>query len=495
MKFSASAVLVGAFWLHLQSSTMLAQASAPAGVYTGTYICGRIIGLQLTLQTDGSTVSGQFAFYEPKGSPSNPIGVFRVSGTFDAQTRAIKLQPGAWVKAAPQWTPAPLTGTLDAAAATIRGTIVVPSCTTFEVRKEGATVEQPAAPRAADRTAGLPPERLRAVEERIRREQEARRNAPTQGFVGPAPEEPKTSVVTKIFELELGPSAAAGSARALNTAGYRRGDMIGPIYDGRFEFATAGGIENIRYFAQAFADLAGKCKNLNLEPAKFQIAPYLIAGAKDVVQRVGSLKASNAEMTEAVWFTLLQLNQYWSCQYNPSGIVTRDQAQANCNAAGRATTDLTSFASHDAAVDMATFLGRHSCTAPETNRLARQLIEFARLAHMRLQFTAAMPAPESPAGKAYSRMFENCARRRPDNEADGWCGCYVRTLHKLNPSAAGSGRPVEQPLRRWRDLHDLGGRQIARWRSCLRLLQAAPGHGQDPRATNDGMSGRPASTA
>jgi hypothetical protein len=418
----------------------LAQDSsdAIAGTYVGRYICGRPIGMQLTLEPARSGgVSGVFTFFNRGRTAANAIGAFRVAGTFDPQTRALQLQPGEWVKPARGYTAVALSGTYDAEESSIKGTVAFAGCTTFEVMREGveprSAREKLAAAQAkadAARRRGLDPARLKAIEERVRQEEERRQSA--LPVVSASPEAPGTSLITKMFEAELGPATPTG-VRPLDTSGYRRGDMLGPIYDGRFEFATAGGLDNIRYFAQAVGDLASRCKNLDLEGAKFQVLPYVLAGAKDTWERILALKGTDSEYFQAAWLLMLQLNSNWKCQYDPAGPTTREQAQANCNAAAGAARDFGVFPSIDAATDITLFLGTHSCESRETRHLARQLIEFARGAHTRLQFTSAMPSPNSPDGKAYARMFQNCARQKADNAMDGWCGCYVRTIHSLNP--------------------------------------------------------------
>jgi hypothetical protein len=139
-------------------------------------------------------------------------------------------------------------------------------------------------------------------------------------------------------------------------------------------------------------------------------------------------------MFQSTWLMLLQLNQQWSCTYNPNGPRTRDQAQAQCNEASRASADNGVLKSFDAAHDITLFLGRHSCNSNEARHLGKQLIEFGRLAHDRMFLTERMPSPDSPAGLVYARMFENCARQSPDNEMDGWCGCYAQTIYRLKPA-------------------------------------------------------------
>lgn len=436
-------VLAGGLAVSASSTSLLAQVPSVdiAGTYVGRYVCRRAIGMQLVLETaTPGRVSGVFTFFERGATAANPTGAFRVSGTFDPQTHELQLQPREWIKQAPERTPVALSGTYDPDRGTIRGKVAFAGCTSFEVRREGfkprsfqERLADQQAKADADRRRGLDPERLKQIEERVRREEEQRKAAPP--FVQRPPQELKTSIITKLFETESGAARARSGMPPLDTSAYRRGDMLGPIYDGRFEFATAGGLDNVRYFAQTIGDLAARCKNLDLEATRFQVLPYVAAAAKDLIDRLKSFKASESEYFQAAWLMMLQLNSQWSCQYDPA-VTSRNQAQARCDAASNAVSELGVFQSVDAATDITLFLGRYGCDSGETRHLVRQLGEFARIAHTQVQFTSAMPPPMSPAGRAYARMFENCARQRGDNAMDGWCGCYVRTVHGLNPPAA-----------------------------------------------------------
>jgi hypothetical protein len=427
--------------LPRSGNTLLAQQppSGIAGTYVGRYTCGRELGMHLTLeQPAAGRVSGVFTFFSYGGTAANPLGAFRVAGTFDSQTRALRLQPGDWIRKPSQWTAEGLSGTVSSDGTSVKGTIESTICTSFEIFREGALPEREriAQEAAAARARGFDPARLRAIEERIQRDLErAAAPRPASPVAAVAPQPPKSSAITKLFEAELGPAKAPSGMPPLDTTGFRRGDMLGPIYDGRFELATAAGLDNIRYFIQSVGDLSSRCKNLDMESAKFQVLPYVIAGAKDAWQRILALKASDSEYFQAAWLLMLQMNANWKCEYNPRGVVTREQAQASCDAAGAASSSFGVLPSLDAATDITLFVGRYGCQSRETRHLARQLVEFARLAHTRMQFTAAMPSPTSPEGKAYARMFENCSRRRSDNQADDWCACYVRTLHSLKPPA------------------------------------------------------------
>jgi hypothetical protein len=66
--------------VHLQlGMTLLAQqlSAEIAGTYVGRYICGRVIGMQLALESAGpGRVSGVFTFFNDGGTAANSIGRF-----------------------------------------------------------------------------------------------------------------------------------------------------------------------------------------------------------------------------------------------------------------------------------------------------------------------------------------------------------------------------------------------------------------------------------
>ena len=230
----------------------------------------------------------------------------------------------------------------------------------------------------------------------------------------------------------MGPPARSNDPATLPEAGYRRGDMLVNIYNGRFGLAPAGGLDNVRYYAQAFGELAEQCPNLGLAEARYQVLPYIVANMRDTVERVQAGRGTQAELLQMGWYLLLQLRENSACTYDPS-VTSKAEAQVRCNSAGRATSEVGVLPSVDAAHDVTLFVGRNACTSSAAARLARQMIAFGRQAHARLQFTARMPGPDTPAGRSYMQIFENCSRQAPDNAADGWCSCYVQTLSSVNP--------------------------------------------------------------
>jgi len=249
---------------------------------------------------------------------------------------------------------------------------------------------------------------------------------------------PDSSQIIRINESELGPKARPGYPPPLTEGGFARGDLIVNIYNGRFELAPAGGFDNVMYYTHVVAGLADKCPNLGMEAAKFQMLPYIVSNAKDMFERLMKGRATTSELFVMGWGLMSTLNTQAACTYD-SRFDTLDKAQVRCDSTAQlardADADVASFLSIDALHDVTLFVGRHACTSELTAHLARQLVAFGRQAHARLQFVGSMPGPDTPTGRMYVDMFENCSRQAPDNYADGWCACYVQTLARANPPA------------------------------------------------------------
>ncbi|MGB7933907.1 MAG: hypothetical protein WCH04_17105, partial [Gammaproteobacteria bacterium] len=245
---------------------------------------------------------------------------------------------------------------------------------------------------------------------------------------------PKSSRILKIYET---PAEVATrderTVHQLNLAGYQRPDMIGYIYSGEFVLVPATGLDNVSYYSQTFADMAARCPGLNLDAAQYDILPYLFSNAKDLFDRFRSGRLSQSEVFQAAWMGMLGLSKHWSCQWDPTGLTTLDQAQAQCDRAARDLESVGLFPSLDAQHDVQQFLSQHGCDSAEARHLARQLIAFGREEQVRTYFTPTMPSPDSPEGKAYSSTLANCLRSAADDTEYRWCGCYVQTLHSLNP--------------------------------------------------------------
>ena len=102
---------------------------------SGHYMCsqGRT---ELTLfveDIEGDDVSVIFEFDYPGGGASSPAGgSFRMHGSFDAQSRAIRLDGDRWLEQPDGYVMVGLVGTVSKTGS-ITGTVKGPGCTTFYV--------------------------------------------------------------------------------------------------------------------------------------------------------------------------------------------------------------------------------------------------------------------------------------------------------------------------------------------------------------------------
>lgn len=270
-------------------------------------------------------------------------------------------------------------------------------------------------------------------------------------------------------------------------ATYRRPEIIGNIYQGKFDLVPATGLDNLRYYAQTVADLTAQCPALGLEAAKFQIFPYLLSGVADLMHRFQTGQLSQSEAVQAAWMAMLGLSQHASCQYDPA-LGSRAQAQARCDAAARAWADLGILPSPDATRDVSIFLGRYGCHSEQARHLARQLVRFGRTSHTRSHFFEPMPPPNSPAGRTLAAIFTNCTRRSIDERTADWCGCYVRTVYRLHPGRDILAALADNPFvdgstyLSWMVAHVPGGEKLLK---CERTLYGRPDWGAShaPRTT------------
>jgi len=259
---------------------------------------------------------------------------------------------------------------------------------------------------------------------------------------------PESSRIVEIYDTAADQATrGAGSAqRAIDTTGYVRPDMIGFIYSGEFPLVPATGLDNLRYFAQTVAELSAQCPALSIDSAKFEIMPYLFANVADLVERFQSGRLTTSEILQAAWMGMQGLSEHWSCRWDPSGPLSRDQAQAECDSAAATRAKAGVLPSDDAMHDVALFLSRHGCRGGEAQRLARQLIAFGREAQARAHLTERMPSPASRKGRAYSAILQNCLRPAFGNAEYAWCGCYVQTLHTIGTPSPVLDALAENPF-------------------------------------------------
>ena len=246
----------------------------------------------------------------------------------------------------------------------------------------------------------------------------------------------------EILSMDDGPLPLGWTARmataeaalpAFDPKGYRRPDFLPQVYARHFDRVPARGLDNVRYWATAVADLAAACPGLGLQTSSGDALPYVFASGLDLFQRFRSGDLSDTEILQAGWMAILGLNATNACQWDPSGPISRDQAQMACDDAAAARSDLGVLPSLDASQDIALFLSRHACTSPQAAQLADGLRVFGRQAPGRLFRSAGLPPADLPEGAAYQEILQNCIRGSFSEAEYGWCGCYVDTLYALSP--------------------------------------------------------------
>lgn len=126
-----STAIFGALLAVTQAS---AQETQLIGDWSGEYVCSQgLTRMTLRIERAGPEVSGLFAFYAHEDNPGVPSGCFELSGTYDAQTGAISLAPGAWLERPDNYRPVGLEGVVDLAAGEMTGLIPLAPCGNFDL--------------------------------------------------------------------------------------------------------------------------------------------------------------------------------------------------------------------------------------------------------------------------------------------------------------------------------------------------------------------------
>ncbi len=108
---------------------------AAGQVWSGSYLC-----LQGPTQADlrigsvtGLSVEAVMSFsYALTGTN----GAYAMRGTYQPETRRLSLQPGEWIQHPPGWTAVGIDGLISPSGESYTGTLLSPSCTTFDLRLE-----------------------------------------------------------------------------------------------------------------------------------------------------------------------------------------------------------------------------------------------------------------------------------------------------------------------------------------------------------------------
>ena len=108
------------------------------GTWQGHYTCLQgDTALTLTIRPAGSgmDVEGLFHFRASAANPGVPEGCFKVAGRHDAATREVSLSAGTWLLRPFGYVSVDLEGRLGPSGDRLRGRVLGPGCTTFELRR------------------------------------------------------------------------------------------------------------------------------------------------------------------------------------------------------------------------------------------------------------------------------------------------------------------------------------------------------------------------
>jgi len=141
--FVSLCVFVALAWAMLLTSAHAQQASSVAGEWSGKYICGQgITALKLNVsQKPDGALSATFNFGPLPENPTVPTGAYRMEGSFDPQTRKVKLRGVKWIDAPDNYVMVDLDGRMDVDGSRMSGLVPEwPGCTNFEVRRGPALI-------------------------------------------------------------------------------------------------------------------------------------------------------------------------------------------------------------------------------------------------------------------------------------------------------------------------------------------------------------------
>ena len=114
-----------------------AEDGAP-GTWEGNYFCGQgDTELTLTLRPSGSEgeLDGVFRFHGSARNPRVPDGCFTMTGTYDGQTRAVRLSAGRWLLQPFGYVSVDLMGQLAPGGDRLSGQVVGPLCQGFDLHR------------------------------------------------------------------------------------------------------------------------------------------------------------------------------------------------------------------------------------------------------------------------------------------------------------------------------------------------------------------------
>lgn len=233
----------------------------------------------------------------------------------------------------------------------------------------------------------------------------------------------------RIERLAIQPRSNTGAPLA--TVPWKRADIVAPLYAGRYPLLPNRGMDNLRYYAQLPQDLARLCPELAQVPDFVDALPYAWENVKETLGRSRTGDVSGTEAAQLIlMFGQMIGSMGTDCDKVPDHqrdacIASQDPKQAV-------------LPSLDAAADANALVRAHGCASPQVRRFTGNLTGYLRNLRLDSGATTGLPAPDTPAGAAYLRLFDQCSRQAGGGSADRWCGCHVRQLHEQIGAGAGA---------------------------------------------------------
>lgn len=246
-----------------------------------------------------------------------------------------------------------------------------------------------------------------------------------------APAEPALQkaqfIRARVERLDLRATATGGSPLAPQS--WRRADIVPPLYAGRFTLLPNKGLDNLRYYSQLPQDLARLCPELQGVPDFVDALPYAFANFNETLSRTRTGDVSTTETAQLIlMFGQVLTTAGQDCDKVPD--YRRDACEAGRDPKNSV------LPSVDAQQDAQLLVRAHGCRSPQVQRFTGNLASYFRSLRLDGGGAGGLPAPDTPAGAAYLKIFEQCARQAGGGAADAWCGCHVRDLHERHGGAA-----------------------------------------------------------
>jgi hypothetical protein len=108
--------------------------------WIGQYLCAQgLTRLELQIErVEGLHIDAVFDF---EHKPTGTAGSYHVRGDYDPDARRLKLEAGDWVVHPPGYVTVDLDGRVDASGDGYSGTVIGPSCSTFQLRRAAGVAE------------------------------------------------------------------------------------------------------------------------------------------------------------------------------------------------------------------------------------------------------------------------------------------------------------------------------------------------------------------